>query len=157
MNIAIAPVQGEEDITHIRALFSEYHEWLGVDLCFQGFQQELKDLPGKYSEPRGTLTLAREGDAIAGCVGLWPLEERVCEMKRLYVRPAWRGRGLGRKLALVIIDEAKKRGYQCMRLDTLPQLKEALGLYRSLGFVDTKPYYNNPLDGVSYLELALEA
>ena len=99
--------------------------------------------------------LAREGGAIAGGVGLWPLDEHVCEMKRLFVRPDWRGKGLGRRLAIAIFDEAHQRGYQTMRLDTLPQLVEALALYRNLGFVDTDPYYDNPLDGVSYLELDL--
>lgn len=156
MDIVIDYARGADDIAHIRELFREYQEWLGVDLCFQGFEQELVELPGKYTEPKGCLLLAREGDAIAGCVGLWPLDETVCEMKRLYVRPPWRGKGLGRRLAVAIIDESKKREYDTMRLDTLPQLEAALALYRKLGFEDTEPYYDNPLDGVSYLELALE-
>lgn len=156
MSIIIDHARGEGDMIHIRELFREYQEWLGVDLCFQGFEQELIGLPGKYIEPRGCLLLAREEGTIAGCVGLWPLDEAVCEMKRLYVRPPWRGRGLGRRLAVAIIDEAKMRDYGVMRLDTLPQLTTALALYRNLGFADTAPYYDNPLDGVSYLELSLE-
>lgn len=99
--------------------------------------------------------LAREGGAIAGGVGLWPLDEHVCEMKRLFVHPDWRRKGLGRRLAITIIEEARQRSYQPTRLDTLPQLVEALVLYRNLGFVDTDHYYDNPLDGDSYLELDL--
>jgi putative acetyltransferase len=156
MDIVIDYARGEGDIIYIRELFTEYQEWLGVDLCFQGFDQELLDLPGKYAEPRGCMLLAREGEAIAGCVAVWPLDDGVCEMKRLYVRPPWRGRGLGRRLAVAIIAESKKRHYSSMRLDTLPQLKAALALYRDLGFSDTEAYYDNPLDGVSYLELDLE-
>ncbi len=157
MSIDIDFAQGERDMDHLRELFTEYQEWLGVDLCFQGFQQELIDLPGKYAEPRGCLLLARDGEDIAGCVGFWPLDDKVCEMKRLFVRPPWRGNGLGRRLAVRIVDEAKKRRYDSMRLDTLPKLTAALALYRDLGFRDTDPYYDNPLDGVSYLELDLGA
>ncbi len=156
-DIIINNAQGEGDISLIRDLFTEYQKWLGVDLCFQGFDQEMIDLPGKYAEPSGTLLLARQGGAIAGGVGMRPLDEHECEMKRLYVRPRWQGHGLGRRLALCVIGEARKRGFRRMRLDTLPQLTQALALYRSLGFDDTKPYYDNPLEGVSYLELNLEA
>jgi len=153
--IVIDHARGEDDIGHIRDLFREYQQWLGVDLCFQGFEQEMIDLPGKYAEPKGCLLLARDGEAIVGGVGLWPLDESVCEMKRLYVRPDGRGRGLGRRLAVAIIDEARNRGYGRMFLDTLPQLTAALTLYNSLGFVETEPYYDNPLEGVSYLSLDL--
>ena len=157
MNIVINHARGKDAMGHIRGLFTEYQQWLGVDLCFQGFDAEMLDLPGKYAEPMGCLLLARDGEAVAGGVGLWPLDDDVCEMKRLYVRPPWLGRGLGRRLAVAIVDEARDRGYRCMRLDTLPHLTAALGLYRSLGFADTEPYYDNPLDGVSYLELDLAA
>jgi ribosomal protein S18 acetylase RimI-like enzyme len=155
MGFVIEPASGVDDMAHIRDLFTEYHHWLGVDLCFQGFEGEMRDLPGKYAEPEGCLLLAREGDKVIGGVGLWPLDEEVCEMKRLYVRPPWLGRGQGRALAEAIIEEARKRGYRIMRLDTLPQLTAAQRLYRSLGFAGTEPYYDNPLDGVSYMELDL--
>ncbi|MBC8269992.1 MAG: GNAT family N-acetyltransferase [Rhodospirillaceae bacterium] len=156
MSVIIDHARGEIDMGHIRDLFTEYHRWLGVDLCFQGFEPELKNLPGKYAEPQGCLLLAREGEVIIGGVGLWPLDESVCEMKRLYVRPSWLGQGLGRRLALAIIEQARACGYRRMCLDTLPQLTAALSLYRSLGFADTEPYYDNPLDGVSYMALDLE-
>ena len=155
MSIVIDHARGTDDMAHMRELFTQYHKWLGVDLCFQGFEKEMIDLPGKYAEPRGCLLLAREGGAIAGGVGLWPLDEHVCEMKRLFVHPDWRRKGLGRRLAITIIEEARQRSYQPTRLDTLPQLVEALVLYRNLGFVDTDHYYDNPLDGDSYLELDL--
>jgi len=149
--ITIARAQGEADLAHIHALFTEYQQWLGVDLCFQGFDQELRDLPGKYAEPAGCLLLARVGDRVAGGVALLPLDEEACEMKRLYVRPPWLGCGLGRRLAMAIMEEGRRCGYRRMFLDTLPQLTAALGLYRSLGFAQTEPYYDNPLDGVSYM------
>jgi len=153
--VKIERAQGDEDMEHIRALFTEYQQWLGVDLCFQGFESEMTALPGKYAEPQGCLLLARAGETIIGGVGLWPLDEGICEMKRLYVRPQWLGQGLGRALALAIIEEARKRGYGRMFLDTLPQLTAALALYGSLGFADTEPYYENPLDGVKYMALDL--
>lgn len=156
-DIVISYAKGAEDMAHLRALFTEYQQWLNVDLCFQGFDEELKNLPGKYAEPSGCLLLARDGDAIAGCVGMWPLAEGVCEMKRLYVRPQWRGRGLGRRLAIEILAEAKTRGYRIMCLDTLPQLTTALALYKNLGFAETEPYYDNPMEGVSYLQLDLKS
>ncbi|MBT4933974.1 MAG: GNAT family N-acetyltransferase [Rhodospirillaceae bacterium] len=155
MTIVINHARGKVDMGHIRDLFTEYHEWLGVDLCFQGFGTEMKNLPGKYAEPQGCLLLAREEEEVIGGVGLWPLDEGVCEMKRLYVRPPWLGQGQGRKLAHAIIEQARERDYRRMCLDTLPQLTAALSLYRSLGFADTAPYYNNPIDGVSYLSLDL--
>lgn len=155
MDIVIDHARGAADMAHIRDLFTEYHHWLGVDLCFQGFEDEMRDLPGKYAAPQGCLLLAREGDKVIGGVGMWPLDQGVCEMKRLYVRPPWLGRGQGRALACAIIEEARARGYRVMRLDTLPQLTAAQGLYGSLGFADTEPYYDNPLDGVCYMELEL--
>jgi len=142
-------------MAHIRALFEEYQRWLGVDLCFQGFTDEMAGLPGKYAEPGGCLLLARGGDAIAGGVGMWPLGDSVCEMKRLYVRPPWRGSGLGRRLAEAIVAEGRARGYRTMCLDTLAQLTEARALYRTLGFVETEAYYDNPLPGVTYMALDL--
>lgn len=157
MNIDISYARGPEDMVHIRDLFTEYQKWLGVDLCFQDFDREMASLPGKYAEPKGCLLLARDGDAIAGGVGMWPIGEDICEMKRLFVRDPWKGQGLGRRLAVDIIKEAKERGYERMCLDTLHHLTAAQALYGALGFVDTDPYYDNPLEGVRYMELDFAA
>ena len=148
--------KNDEDFDHIRDLFIQYHKFLGVDLSFQGFEQELNDLPGKYDEPNGCLLLAREGVSVAGVVGVWPLQENVCEMKRLFVRPFWRGKGFGRLLAEAVLHEARERGYSSMLLDTLPQLIAARTLYISLGFKETEAYYDNPLKDVSYLKKELK-
>ena len=138
-----------------RQLFMEYQDWLNVDLCFQDFQKELDALPGKYAPPMGRLLFARDGDRIAGTVCLRPLQENICEMKRLFVRPDWRGQGLGRRLAIAIIQEAQKCGYGVMKLDTLARLVAAESLYKSLGFVRTEPYCANPEDDVTYMSLDL--
>jgi putative acetyltransferase len=141
------------DIDAVRELFAEYERWLGVDLCFQGFAEELSSLPGRYAPPRGRLLLARAADeTVIGGVGMWPLDEDTCEMKRLFVRPFWRGRGLGRRLAETIVEIAVDVGYTRMRLDTIERLTEALMLYRSMGFEEIKPYYHNPLEFVIYME-----
>ena len=142
-------------IRSIVRLFREYEKFLQVDLCFQRFEEELAGLPGKYTGPRGALLLAVEAGRSAGCVALRPLEDAVCEMKRLYVRPAHAGRGIGRQLAVSVIERARTAGYASMRLDTLEKLKPALGLYRRLGFRACPAYYENPLPGVVYLELKL--
>jgi putative acetyltransferase len=144
------------DTDAVRALLLEYAEALGVDLCFQGFDRELAELPGEYAPPRGSLLVARDehGDA-AGCVALRRLSDGTCEMKRLYVRPALRGAGLGRELALAVVEEARGLGYARMRLDTLPSMSAAARLYESLGFLDIEPYYENPVPGARYLELEL--
>ncbi len=148
---------GAADMEHVRALFEEYQAWLGVDLCFQGFEKELAGLPGKYGPPAGSLWLARAtaSGAVAGGVGMRPLDEGRCEMKRLYVRPPWRGRGLGRRLAELVVEDARRAGYGRMCLDTLGHLNEAKQLYRSMGFVEIPSYYDNPLDDVTYMEMAL--
>jgi GNAT superfamily N-acetyltransferase len=158
---AIADAQAGE-MDEVRALFLEYQRWLGVSLCFQGFDEELKTLPGKYARPHGCLLLARAApqpppgpEAIAGVVGMRPLADGACEMKRLFVRAPWRGQGLGRRLAEAAIGEARAAGYRRMRLDTLPSMGEARQLYRSLGFFEIDAYYRNPLAGVLYLELPL--
>lgn len=146
----------EADIDAVRELFAEYERWLGVDLCFQGFAEELRSLPGRYTPPRGRLLLARDTvGADAGVVGMCPLGEDTCEMKRLFVREPFRGQGLGRRLAEAIVETAARVGYARMRLDTLERLTEAIMLYRSIGFHRIKSYYHNPLESVIYLEREL--
>jgi putative acetyltransferase len=139
----------------VRTLFREYQEELGVDLCFQDFDRELADLPGPYAPPDGALLLAAVARELAGCVALRRLGDGVAEMKRLYVRPAFRGRKVGRVLAEAVIAAARQRGYERMRLDTLPSMSEASVLYRSLGFTEIAPYYRNPVPGARFLELEL--
>ncbi|MGH2363845.1 MAG: GNAT family N-acetyltransferase [Chloroflexota bacterium] len=149
----IAPAS---DLKLVRELFREYAADIQVDLCFQGFKEELAALPGAYAPPRGALLLAFFGAEVAGCVALRPLDGRVCEMKRLYVRPAFRGLGVGRELASAIIAAARRAAYRAMRLDTLPQqMPAAMALYRGLGFLPIPPYNDNPLEGVQHLELTL--
>ncbi|PYN55272.1 MAG: GNAT family N-acetyltransferase [Candidatus Rokuibacteriota bacterium] len=143
------------DIERARELFREYETSLGVDLCFQGFEQELAGLPGAYARPSGRLLLAVDDGRPAGCVALRPLGADGCEMKRLYVRPEFRGRRVGRLLAERVIAEARAIGYPRMRLDTLPSMKEAIPLYRSLGFAEIGPYYANPVPGALFMERAL--
>jgi len=140
-----------DDVELVRTLFREYADSLGVDLSFQGFDQELAALPGGYD----VVLVARIGGEVAGCVGVRPLGEGVCEMKRLYVRPSARGTGLGRALAEAAIARARELGYERMRLDTLPSMAAAQELYRSLGFVAIPPYRHNPVAGTSFLELRL--
>ena len=148
--------QTPDDLETVRTLFREYQRFLGVDLCFQGFEEELATLPGRYALPQGRLLLARVDERAAGCVALRPLPAvGVCEMKRLFVRPASRGQGLGRLLATHVIHEATALNYAVMRLDTLDTLDPAMRLYRELGFQRCAPYYANPLPGVVYWELAL--
>lgn len=152
----IREAQTRDDIEDVRRLFGEYQAALGVDLCFQGFAEELATLPGNYSRPGGRLMLAVEGATLLGVVALRPLRKSECEMKRLYVRPQGRGRGLGRMLAEAVIGEARGAGYRRILLDTLPAMKEAQALYRSLGFKEIAPYYPNPIEGTSYMALSLQ-
>jgi putative acetyltransferase len=142
-------------IAAARSLFQEYQKALDVDLSFQGFATELDTLPGEYASPRGRLLLARDGDAVAGCVAMRPLTGDTCEMKRLYVTPRFRAAGVGRLLAERVITEARSAGYTRMYLDTLPTMKGAQRLYESLGFRDIRAYRHNPIAGTRYLGLDL--
>ena len=151
----ITPAVSEGDIDEVRALFREYAESLGFDLCFQGFDAELASLPGYYAPPEGRLLFAHVAGALAGCIALRKLEAGVCEMKRLYVRPAFRGLGVGRALVDAILGEAREIGYRTMRLDTVPSMTSAIALYTSVGFVDIPPYRPNPIPGARYLELRM--
>jgi carbonic anhydrase len=130
---------------------------LGVDLSYQGFDRELAELPGAYARPAGRLLGGRVDGCTVGCVAMRPLAGGLCEMKRLYVRPGQRGRGVGRALATAVIEAARAEGYERMRLDTLPQMTEAQPLYESLGFRDIEPYYASPVPGTRFLELDLRA
>ncbi len=155
--ISIAAAEGPADMERVRALFLEYQDWLGVDLCFQGFEAELATLPGAYAPPKGGLWFAKADGEIAGVAGVRPFKDGLCEMKRLWVRPAFRGRGLGRRLAERTIAAARAAGYRAMCLDTLGHLTAARAMYEDLGFREITAYYDNPLDDVRYLELELGA
>jgi len=148
-----------QDLPYVRALFQEYADSLAFDLDFQDFQSELDGLPGHYAAPEGTLLVAWDAHApghCLGCVAIRPLDTSgTCEGKRLYVRSEARGTGLGRSLAEAAIQEARRLGYRFLRLDSSPSMKEAIGLYHSLGFVPIEPYCFNPLEGALYMELAL--
>lgn len=142
------------DIAAVRELFSEYARGVAEPCCFSGFERELAGLPGEYGRPHGRLLLAREGAAAAGCVGLRRLEPGLSEIKRLYVRPAYRGARLGRRLAEAAIDAARGTGSRRVVLDTLPKMREAIALYRSLGFRETAPYLAEPTPGSLCFELS---
>jgi ribosomal protein S18 acetylase RimI-like enzyme len=150
---------GPRELDEVRAIFREYADGLGIDLCFQQFDQELATLPGEYAEPRGTLLLARVDGEVAGCCALRPLDSadypNAAEMKRLYVRKAFRGQGLGRQLAEAVLDAARQAGYSCVLLDTLDDMEAARALYEGLGFEDIPPYYHNPIAGAHYLKADL--
>lgn len=151
----IIEAHAHEHLPRVRELFTEYAAAIGVCLCFQNFDEELATLPGKYAPPEGCLLLALEERQIAGCVALRKIAEGVCEMKRLYVRVPFRGTGKGSALASAVIEAARQIGYARMRLDTLASMKEAIGLYRSLGFRNIEPYYANSIEGAAFMELKL--
>jgi ribosomal protein S18 acetylase RimI-like enzyme len=153
--VRIVEARSAEEIAEVAALFAEYASALDVDLSFQGFETELATLPGAYAPPSGRLMVAFDGTTAAGCVGVRPLEGRICEMKRLYVRPAYRGSGLGRLLAFEVLAAGAELGYERMRLDTMPGMGAAISLYRSLGFEEIEPYTVNPVPGALFLERQL--
>ena len=155
--LTIIQAETNSDIEQARQLFIEYAAALKVNLDFQNFDEELNNLPGDYAPPQGALLLAMDAEKAAGCVALRKLEEGICEMKRLYVRPEYRGARLGKVLAEAIIAEAKKRNYLAMRLDTLPSMKPAQVLYAALGFKEIPPYRFNPIEGTAFMELNLAA
>lgn len=148
-----------EDMAVVRELFSEYAQSLAVDLALQGLDEELAELPGSYAPPRGCLYLAQVEGSIAGCCALRPLDNcdypNAAEMKRLFVRKAFRGFGLGRMLAEAILEEAQRRGYSCVLLDTLDDMEAARALYEELGFAEIPPYYHSPFAGAHYLKTEL--
>jgi ribosomal protein S18 acetylase RimI-like enzyme len=152
----ITRAETPDDITATRILFEEYAASLVFGLDFQDFEHELESFPGEYAAPTGCLLLARERGRAAGCVALRNMGEGTCEMKRMYVVPRYRGRGIGRELAVAVIDEARRLGYARMRLDTVAAMEEANALYRSLGFRLIKPYRYNPLPDALFMELDLE-
>ena len=156
MNHTIDGLTDPQELSAVRDLFREYADALGVDLGFQNFAEELTGLPGRYAPPVGCILLAKVGDRPVGCVALRPLGDGACEIKRLYVRPQFRGTGLGRALAERVIREARDLGYNCIRLDTIPSVQDkAVLLYRALGFEDVLAYCHNPVPGAVFMELRL--
>jgi len=155
--VRIENAKSTESLGAIRELFVEYSKSLDVDLCFQGFAEELAGLPGQYAKPSGRLLLAHEHGQAIGCGALRRVSEEICEMKRLYVRPMARGRGAGLALINALMKGAREIGYAKMRLDTLPSMTKAIALYRALGFKEIAPYRYNPIPGSLFLEMALDA
>ena len=149
----------QQELTALRGLFQEYANALQIDLCFQGFEAELAGLPGEYAAPRGALLMAGVDGELAGCCALRPLDAvnypNACEMKRLYVRPGFRRKGVGRQLAEAILDRARMAGYACVLLDTLNEMESARALYQDLGFEEIEPYYHSPIEGAHYLKANL--
>jgi putative acetyltransferase len=155
VSVRISEARWPDDRAIVEVLFREYVGSLAEDISFQNVDDELASLPGKYARPAGVVLIARDGDEAAGAAAYRMVEPGVCEMKRLYVRPAFRGSGLGRELANELIADARERGYRTMLLDTLASMDAARALYRDLGFVPVVPYYDNPLPGVMYMALEL--
>lgn len=157
MTIRITEARWPRDRATAESLFREYVASLAEDISFQNIDEELGSLPGKYARPGGVVLIARDGADAAGAIAYRMVEPGVCEMKRLYVREAFRGRGLGRELAEELIEDARANGYRTMLLDTLASMQSARALYRDLGFAPVAPYYDNPLSGVMYMALELSA
>lgn len=155
-DLRLVHVETGDELAQVRELFLEYAAQTGLDLSFQNFAQEVATLPAYYAPPRGWLLLALAGREAAGVVGLREISQQLCEMKRLYVRPAFQGCGLGRRLALALIAEARRIGYARMRLDTLPSMTQAIRLYRSLGFENIEPYGDTHVEGMLFFELMLD-
>ena len=153
--VRIVDAEGPVSLAVARTLICEYADWLAIDLEYQDFERELALFPGDYAPPHGALLLAQAGADIAGCVALRRLEPRICEMKRLWVRGNFQGLGIGRALAVAVLDRATRLGYERMRLDTLPRMAAALALYRDLGFREVAAYYPSPVPGTIYLEKLL--
>jgi putative acetyltransferase len=154
--LSFAQAESREQLAQVRELWRVYAAALEVDLCFQNFEQELTDLPGRYAPPEGRLLLAFADGRLAGCVALRKIDDGVCEMKRLYVRPEFRGQGIGRRLTTRLMEEAREIGYARMRLDTISsKMSEAVGMYRSLGFREIAPYYQSPIADTIYMEVNL--
>ncbi len=153
--LAIRPATGESDIAVARRLFADYAAWVAIDLSFQNFEEELKGLPGEYAPPRGALFLAWADARPAGCIAVRPIDDRDCEMKRLYVRDAFRGLSVGERLAREAIEWARAAGYERMLLDTLPSMRSAHRLYERLGFIEIPAYRFNPVEGARFLALSL--
>ncbi len=145
-----------EELEEVREIFIEYANFLQVDLCFQNFEKELQTLHQVYFPPLGCIILAKDEKKVVGCIALKPIGEDICEMKRLYVKPAARGKALGKQLVEELIHFAKEAGYKTMKLDTITSLKDAIKLYRSKGFIETDAYVYNPLPEVLYLQLSLQ-
>jgi ribosomal protein S18 acetylase RimI-like enzyme len=158
-HVALFTPSSPDDLEAVRALFVEYAEALAVDLCFQNFGAELSNLPGEYAGPRGALLVAKVDGVFAGCCAIRPLDTadyaNACEMKRLFVKPAFRGLGLGRKLTERILELAQQADYACVLLDTLDDMESARALYEDLGFEPIPPYYFNPIAGAHYLKVSL--
>jgi putative acetyltransferase len=155
--LSILQAAGPEQLTIARQLIQEYAAWLEFNLCFQGFEEEMQALPGRYAPPAGRLLVALWDGKLAGVIALRPMDQAgLCEMKRLYVRPEFRGRRIGRILAEYVIREAAETGYSRMRLDTVPgKMDSAIAMYRELGFKETDPYYHTPVGHTLFMELAL--
>ncbi len=155
MNVSFHMASTSQQFKTARLLFEEYATALNVDLCFQGFDEELKTLHVQYNLPKGCLVIVHENEKVIGCAAIREFENTTCELKRMYLKPECRGKSIGKKLLQHMIDKAKELGYLTMRLDTLPQMKEALQLYRKFGFCEIDSYRFNPVEGTVYMEKAL--
>lgn len=153
--VVLREARNPEDMAMIRSLFREYAAGLGVNLSFQNFDEEIAGLPGAYAPPLGQLLTAFDDDAPVGCVAVRAIDREISELKRLYVRPEGRGRGIGRQLASSAVEFARRAGYGRIRLDTLPSMNEAAALYTSMGFVEIPAYRHNPIAGTRFMELVL--